>query len=186
MSKLELPPSEGLYPVPVVLVSCLDKTTQNSNIITIAWCGVVSSNPPQISVSVRPSRHSFKLIKDTGDFVVNVPTSDMVRAVDLCGIRSGNDVDKFKLCKFTKIPSVKVSSPMIKECPVNIECKLKNALNLGSHHMFIGEVLSIHVDKEITDGSAHIDFAKAKPFVYNHGEYWDMGKKIGFYGFSGK
>lgn len=186
MSKLELPPSEGLYPVPVVLVSCLDKSTEHSNVITIAWCGVVSSNPPQLSISIRPSRHSFKLIKDAGDFVVNVPTSDMVKSVDLCGIQSGNNVDKFSLCKFTKISSTKISSPMIKECPVNIECIVKNVLDLGSHHMFIGEVLSVHVDKEISDKSGRIDFTKTKPFVYNQGEYWDLDKKIGFHGFSGK
>lgn len=186
MSKLELPPSEGLYPVPVVLVSCRDKVSNNSNIITIAWCGVVCSNPPQLSVSIRPSRHSFKLIKDTGDFVVNIPTAGMLKEADMCGNLSGRSADKFKLCGFTAIPASKVSSPLIKECPVNIECKLKDVLDLGVHHMFIGEVVSVHVDESIADPSGKIDFAKAKPIVYVRGEYWDLGKKIGFYGFSGK
>lgn len=186
MPKLELPPSEALYPAPVVLVSCVDKHNQKANIITLAWCGVICSNPPLLSISIRPSRYSHKIIKEAGDFVINIPTKDMLKKTDLCGTRSGKDIDKFKLCSFSKIPSSKISSPMIKECPFNIECVLKEVLQLGSHDMFIGEVVAIHADSDITDDDGNIDYAKAKPFVYNQGEYWDLGKKIGYYGCSGK
>lgn len=181
--KKELPPSEALYPVPVVLVSCRDKSAKRTNIITIAWCGVVCSRPPMISVAIRPSRHSHRLIKDVGDFVVNIPSSEMVKKADLCGVVSGATEDKFSVCSFTEIPSIKVSSPAIKECPVNIECVLKNIIPLGSHEVFLAEVVALRADAEvIRDG--RIDFARAKPFVYNHGEYWDLGRKIGSYGFS--
>ena len=186
MPKIELPPSEALYPVPVVLVSCLDKKNKRSNIITIAWCGVVCSKPPLISVSIRPSRYSHKLIKETGDFVINIPTKDIIKKADLCGIRSGKEIDKFALCSFTEIPSSEISSPMIKECPVNIECKLKDVMKLGAHDMFVGEVVAVHADDYVTDGKNRIDFKKAKPFVYNQGEYWALGEKIGHYGFSGE
>lgn len=186
MSKLELPPKEALYPVPVTLVSCTGKQGKNDNIITIAWCGVVCSNPPMISVSIRPSRHSHKLISQTGDFVINIPTKSILDKADACGIHSGKDTDKFKMCSFTKVPSSKISSPMIKECPVNIECRLKEIVKLGAHDMFIGEVVMVHADKKIVGSGGGIDYKKAEPFVYNQGEYWDLGKKIGYYGCSGK
>ncbi len=186
MAKIEFPPSETLYPVPVVLVSSSDKNNEKSNIITIAWCGVVCSNPPLLSISIRPSRYSHRIIEDSGSFVVNIPTTDMLKKADLCGIRSGKDTDKFKACSFTKLPASKISSPMIEECPVNIECKLNQTLRLGSHDMFIGEILLVHVDNEITGKDGKIDYSKAKPFVYNQGEYWDLGKRVGFYGYSAK
>ncbi len=186
MSKLKVPPNEALYPVPVVLISCLNQETKKPNIITIAWCGVVCSKPPLLSVSIRPSRYSYKLIKDTGDFVVNIPSKNLAKKVDLCGIRSGKDIDKFKEFSLNPIPSSKIHSPMIKECPGNIECILRNVVSLGSHDMFIGEVVAFHVDEDITDGNGKIDYNKAGPFVYNHGEYWDLGKQIGYYGFSVK
>jgi flavin reductase (DIM6/NTAB) family NADH-FMN oxidoreductase RutF len=184
MKKLEMPPSEALYPVPVVLVSSLDKTTGKANIITIAWCGIVCSNPPLVSISIRPSRHSHKLIKETGDFVINIPTSLIVKKVDLCGIRSGKDIDKFRACSFSALPSRQVASPMIKECPVNIECKLKDIVSLGVHDMFIAEVVSVHADESVVGENGDIDYVKAMPLVFNQGEYWDLGKKIGTYGFS--
>lgn len=186
MKKLEMPPGEALYPVPVALVSSIDKTTKKANIITIAWCGIICSNPPLISVSIRPSRFSHKLISETKDFVINIPKSDMVTKVDLCGVRSGKDTDKFKACSFTAAPASKVASPMIKECPVNIECGLKDIVKLGAHDMFIGEVLAVHADESVIGENGDIDYGKAKPFVFNQGEYWDLGKKIGTYGFSAK
>lgn len=185
MSKLALPPSECLYPVPVVLVSCLDKKTKRANIITIAWCGVVCSSPPLLSISIRPSRYSHEIIKNTGDFVINIPSSDIVKKADICGIQSGKDTDKFTICGFTGIASSKISSPMIKECPVNIECTLKDIVRLGAHDMFIGEVVATHADEEVLTGG-RIDFKKAKPYVYNQGEYWDLNARIGSYGFSQK
>ena len=184
MQKKQFPPSEALYPAPVVLVSCGDR--KSSNIITIAWCGVVCSNPPLLSISIRPSRYSHKIIKDSGDFVINIPNEDLIKKADLCGIVSGRDKDKFQLCKFTGIPSSKISSPMIEECPVNIECKLKDIIPLGTHDMFIGEVLVFHVDESAMDEKGRIYYKRLKPVVYNQGEYWNLGKKIGNYGFSGK
>ena len=184
--KLQLPPSECLYPVPVVLVSCSNKNTKITNIITIAWCGVVCSVPPLLSISIRPSRYSHEIIRQAGNFVINIPSVSLVKSVDWCGIKSGRVTDKFKECGFTKIDSTKISSPMIKECPVNIECILKDIIKLGAHDMFIGEVVVIHADKDITAKGGRIDFKKAKPFVYNQGEYWDLGKPIGSYGYSGK
>ena len=185
MSKIELPQGEFSCPVPVVLVSCLDKDINKPNIITIAWCGVVCSNPPQLSISIRPSRYSHKLIKDSGNFAINIPTMEMIKKVDLCGVRSGKDTDKFELCGFTAMPSSKISSPIIEECPVNMECGLKEIVKLGSHDMFIGEVLALHADEEILkDGK--IDLRMTKPFVYDQGKYWNLGVQIGYYGFSSK
>jgi flavin reductase (DIM6/NTAB) family NADH-FMN oxidoreductase RutF len=184
MQKTQFPPSEALYPVPVVLVS--SGSGERFNIITIAWCGVVCSSPPLLSISIRPSRYSNKLIRDTGDFVINVPDETLLKKTDLCGIISGRDKDKFKLCNFTKTASSKISSPMIEECPVNIECKLKEVISLGAHDMFIGEVMASHADRSILDKDGHMDYARARPIVYNRGEYWNLGKKIGLYGVCGK
>lgn len=185
MSKIRLPPQvEALYPVPVVLVSSGDKG--NANIITIAWCGVVCSNPPLLSISIRPSRHSHKIISERKDFVINIPNEDLLEKTDICGMVSGSSIDKFKACVFTKIPSSEVSAPLIKECPVNIECKVIRDLSLGTHDLFIGRVVNVHADEEILDKKGNIDFKKAKAFVFNRGEYWSLGKKIGSYGFSAK
>jgi flavin reductase (DIM6/NTAB) family NADH-FMN oxidoreductase RutF len=186
MRKLEASPGEALYPVPVVLVSVLDREAGRANIITIAWCGIVASNPPQISISIRPSRHSHKLITVEREFVVNIPSKDILKETDLCGTISGKDTDKFKLCGFTPVKSSKIFSPMIKECPVNIECKLKDVIKLGSHDMFIGEVVAVHKDETISCADGKIDYGKAKPFVFNQGEYRDLGRKLGYYGFSSK
>jgi flavin reductase (DIM6/NTAB) family NADH-FMN oxidoreductase RutF len=184
MSKLELPPSEALYPVPVVLVSCQAQGT--ANIITIAWCGVVCSKPPILSISIRPSRYSHDMISRAGDFVINIPSKGLLKKVDLCGVVSGRDKNKFELCKFTKIRSSIVHSPMIKECSVNIECKLIKTLNLGTHDMFMGVVIKVHADKSVLDEKGRMDYSRAMPIVYNQGEYWSLGKKIGLYGFSVK
>lgn len=186
MAKLERSPSEALYPVPVVLVSCSDKSGQRHNIITIAWCGIVCSNPPLISVAIRPSRYSHKLITETGDFAINIPAKNILDKVDACGIASGKTIDKFKEFSLTALPAKKISSPLIKECRVNIECKLKDIFKLGTHDLFIGEVLIVHVDEEIISKNGSIDYKKAAPFVYNQGEYWGLGHIIGSYGFSSK
>lgn len=186
MSKRELPPSEALYPVPVVLVSCRDISKNNTNIITLAWCGVVCSKPPMLGVSIRPSRHTHKLIKETGDFVVNIPSVKILKEADMCGIRSGRDTDKFKAAYFTEERSAKISSPMISQCPVNIECVLKHTIKLGAHDLFIGEVVSVHADDDILQYNGSIDHDKTMPFVYVQGEYREVGGKIGYYGFSAK
>lgn len=184
MPKILFPPSEALYPTPLVLVSSIDRNKNKNNIITIAWCGVVCSRPPLLSISIRPSRYSHGLISEAGDFVVNIPTKDQLKKVDRCGIVSGKEIDKFSACSFTAEPSSKISSPAIRECPVNIECILKDTFRLGSHDMFIGEVVSVGVDEEVIGPNGRIDYKKARPFVYNQGEYWDLGERIGHYGFS--
>ena len=186
MPKLELPPSESLYPVPVVLVSCIDLNSNRPNIITIAWCGIVCSNPPLITISIRPSRYSHSLIANAKDFVINIPTCALLEKCDFCGMNSGKDVDKFKACSFTSAPSSKISSPMIKECPVNIECKLTSITALGAHDMFTGEVILVHADKDIINKNGRIDYSKTSPIVFNQGEYWSLGKQIGRYGLSAK
>lgn len=186
MPKTEVQPSGALYPVPVVLVSCLDREANRANIITVAWCGVAASVPPTISISIRPSRHSHKLIAQEREFVVNIPSSTMLDAVDLCGTVSGKDLDKASRCNFTMVNSSKISCPMVMECPANLECRLKDIVTLGSHDMFIAEVVATHFDEGILTTDGKIDFKKAKPFVLNHGEYWDLGRMIGSYGFSSK
>jgi flavin reductase (DIM6/NTAB) family NADH-FMN oxidoreductase RutF len=186
MKKSELSPCPALYPVPVALVSSIDKATGKINIITIAWCGNICSDPPMVSISIRPSRLSHSIISQTKDFVINIPTSDMARKVDLCGVKSGRDTDKFKACSLTPAASLKISSPAIKECPVNIECALKSVIKLGTHDMFIGEVLTVRADESIMGENGAIDYAKARPFTYNQGEYWDLGKNIGSHGFSSR
>ena len=182
MPKLELSPSEALYPVPVVLVSC--GTQDLANIITIAWCGVVCSEPPILTISIRPSRYSNKIIKETGDFVINIPTQNLLKETDICGTVSGHDKDKFDICGFTKSEPSIARAPMIKECPANIECKVNKILSLGTHDMFMGEVVKVHRDTSILNKEGNIDYSKATPIVYNQGEYWSLGKRIGRYGFS--
>ena len=186
MPKREFPPSEALYPVPVVLVSCIDKASKKTNIITLAWCGVVSSKPPMIGISIRPSRLSHRLIKETKDFVVNIPSVKILKETDLCGVVSGKDTDKFNACSFTKTASSKILSPLINECPVNIECILKNIIKLGAHDLFLGEVVAVHADEDVLKPGGSIDYRKALPFVYTQGEYREVGKKVGLYGFSKK
>jgi len=150
----------------------------------MVWSGC--STPPLIGISIRPSRYSHDLIKETGDFVVNIPSVDLMKKVDICGVVSGRNADKFKMAGLTQKPSSNVVSPAVNECPVNIECKLRDTIKLGSHDLFLGEVAAIHVDKDMMKKGGGIDCGKVKPFIYALGEYWDINKKIGFYGCSGK
>ncbi len=182
MPKLELSPSEALYPVPVVLVSCGSR--DRANIITIAWCGVACSKPPIVSISIRPSRYSNGIIRETCDFVINIPSRKLLKETDICGTVSGRDKDKFGLCGFTKSDPSIVKSPMIKECPTNIECKVTQILSLGTHDMFLGEVVKVHHETSILGKEGKANYFKAAPIVYNQGEYWSLGKRIGRYGFS--
>jgi len=178
MVKVERKPSELLYPCPVTLVTCVDKKGK-PNIIPLAWVGVACSDPPIIGIAIRPQRYSFGLIQDTREFVVNIPTVDILRETDYCGEVSGRDHDKFAETKLSPEPARRVKPPLIKECPVNLECVLQQVLDLGAHHLFLGQVVAVHVDKAILDEKERIDYAKARPFVYNHDEYWSLGKMIG-------
>lgn len=180
-----LAPSTILFPVPAVLVTVASGDGRD-NIITLAWVGTVNSEPPMVSISVRPSRHSHGLLEEAGEFVVNLPGAGMVRELDLCGMVSGRDEDKFSLCGFGKLPASRVGAPLIDRCPVNIECAVRNKLSLGSHDMYIGEILAVHVDEAVLDERGRIDFAKMRPVAFAAGEYRDLGAKLSTMGFSVK
>jgi flavin reductase (DIM6/NTAB) family NADH-FMN oxidoreductase RutF len=173
-----------IYPLPAVMVSC--GNAQNGyNIITLSWTGTICTDPPMCYISVRPTRHSYGIIKRTGEFVVNLTTKDLAYATDWCGVKSGKDYDKFKKMKLTPMEAKKVSAPLIKESPVNIECVVKEILELGSHHMFISEVVGINADNELYDEKSGVfRLYKANPICYSHGKYYETGRLIGKFGFS--
>ncbi len=185
MAKKEIKGDVALFPLPVVLVTCVDKKGK-PNIITLAWAGVVCSEPPMVSISIRPPRYSYSLIKESREFTVNIPTSDIMKETDICGTVSGRDTDKLALTKLTAEPAAHVKSPLIKECPVSLECKVKSTMLLGTHEIFLAEVVAVHIDESVMTAAGRIDYAKAKPFSYNWGEYWSIKEKIGHYGCSKK
>ena len=178
-------PGNMLYPLPAVMVSVTDGQG-NDNIITVAWTGTICTNPPMVYISVRPSRYSYEMLKKTGEFVINLTTEELVFATDYCGVRSGRDVDKFKEAPLTKEPAQFVKAPMIKESPVSIECRVTEVKELGSHHMFLAEVLAVHAQQEYIDNNNKFQLNKAKPIVYSHGEYLGTGKSLGTFGYSVK
>ena len=172
-----------LYPLPAVMVSC-QRPGEKPNIITVAWTGTVCSSPAMVSISVRPERYSYDIIKETGEFVINLTTEKLARATDFCGVRSGRDVDKFAQMQLTAGKSVHVEAPLIEESPVNIECRTVQILELGSHHMFVAEVLGVDVDDKYLDKNGKFQLNQAGLMVYSHGEYFGLGKKIGKFGYS--
>lgn len=183
MAKEFWKPGNMIYPLPVVMVSCKDRE-HPANIITVAWTGTICTNPSMAYISVKPERYSYNLIKNSKEFVINLTTKELVRAVDFCGVRSGRDMDKFKEMKLTKEIGKKVNAPLIKESPVNIECKLKEVIALGSHDMFIAEVVGVHVDQKFMNTNNKFELDKAEPIVYSHGEYFSLGKPLGSFGYS--
>jgi flavin reductase (DIM6/NTAB) family NADH-FMN oxidoreductase RutF len=183
MSKQMWKPGTLLYPVPAVMVSCRSSEGVN-NIITVAWTGIVCSDPAMLYVSIRPERFSYNMIKDTGSFVVNIPTRSLAYAVDFCGVRSGRDINKFEHLGLTPQKSNLVEVPAIGECPVNLECKVKNIISLGSHDMFIGEILCVNVEEKLLDKSGKLHLNKADLICYNHGEYRALADSLGHFGFS--
>ena len=183
MSKITFKPGNMLYPLPVVMVSVADKEGK-PNIITVARAGTVCTNPPMVSISVRPERYSHHIIKETGEFVINLTTKELAYATDFCGVRSGRDLDKFKEMKLTPLPSLEVKAPSIAESPVNIECRVVKCENLGSHDMFLAQVVAVRVDDKYMDEKGTFHLSNAKPIVYSHGEYYDMGEKLGKFGYS--
>ena len=185
MAKIQWKPGNMVYPLPAVMVSCADKSG-NSNIITISWTGTVCTNPPMAYISVRPERHSYQMIRETGEFVINLTTKDLAYATDFCGVRSGKDVDKFAEMKLTKEAASVVSAPMIGESPVNIECKVTEVKELGSHHMFLAEVVAVHVDDAYMNENNKFELGKAEPIAYSHGEYYQLGELLGTFGYSVK
>lgn len=184
MSKQVWKPGNMLYPLPAVMVSCGDKEG-NANIVTIAWTGTVCTNPAMLYISLRPERHSYQMIKETGEFVVNLTTKDLVYATDYCGVRSGRDVDKFKEMKLTKQKAEKLMyAPIIKESPVSIECKVVEIKELGTHHMFLAQVLAVDIDERYMDKSGKFRLNSADLMVYSHGEYFNLKEQLGTFGYS--
>ncbi len=184
MAKKSLDPSTLLYPVPTVLVSCGDMDTK-PNIITIGWTGIVCSDPPMVSISVRPHRHSAKILKEKREFVINIPTQDLLEKTDRCGVISGRDHDKFESVGLTAVKPAKVSAPLIAECPVNLECRVVDVKPLGAHDLYIAEIIAAHADENVLKGGK-IQVSKAMPIVYCpvNSEYWTLGEKAGEYAFT--
>lgn len=185
MAKEIWKPGNMLYPLPVVMVSVADRGG-NNNIITIGWVATVCTNPPMVSISVRPERYSYSILKDTGEFVINLTTKKLAYATDYCGVKSGRDVDKFKELNLTPVPASKVKAPLIAESPVNIECRVNRVIPLGSHDMFLADVLAVHADEQYMDEKRKFHLEKAEPIVYSHGTYFDCGEQIGTFGYSVK
>lgn len=183
MGKIAFKPGNMLYPLPAVMVSVADKAG-NSNIFTVAWTGTICTNPPMVSISVRPERHSYHMIKETGEFVLNLTTEQLAYATDYCGVKSGREVDKFMKLNLHKQASQKVKAPGILEAPVNIECKVRKIEELGSHHMFIADVVAVMVEDSYMDERNSFHLSKAKPLVYSHGKYFGLGKQLGSFGYS--
>lgn len=183
MAKISFKPGNMLYPLPVVMVSAADKKG-NSNIVTVAWAGTICTNPPMVSISVRPERYSHQMIEETGEFIINLTTKQLAYATDYCGVKSGRDVDKWKEMKLTAVMGTEVAVPYIAESPVNIECRVREVKRLGSHDMYLADVVHVQVDDAYMDEKNRFHLSKAQPIVYSHGEYYDLGKKIGTFGYS--
>ena len=184
MPKLVKKPFVALRPVPVVLVSC--GHGERANIITIAWTGILCSNPPHIGIGVRPGRHSHGLIQETGEFVVNVPGEGLLDEVEYCGFVSGRDADKFAARGLTPAPGSVLQTSVIAECAINIECRLAHTLPLGSHDLLVGEVVAVQLSEDVLDERGRVDNDKLKPILFTGDEYWGLGSLLGRYGFSRK
>lgn len=185
MSKELWKPGNMLYPLPVVMVSMADRDGK-FNIITIAWAGTVCTNPPMVSISVRPERYSYPILKETGEFVINLTTRELAFATDYCGVKSGRDVDKFQKLNLTPLKADLVKAPLIAESPVNIECKVNRIMPLGSHHMFLADVVAVHADEKYMDENHKFHLEQAEPIVYSHGAYLSCGEQLGTFGYSVK
>ena len=179
-------PGNMVYPLPAVMVSCADKEGHD-NIITIAWTGTICTNPAMLYISVRPTRYSYHLIRESGEFVVNLTTKDLVKATDWCGVRSGRDVDKWSEMHLTRgNAQTLIYAPIIEESPVNIECQVVKVEELGSHHMFLAEVTGVQVDDRFMQDNGKFALNKTGLLAYSHGEYFDLGKSLGTFGYSVK
>ena len=183
MGKQIWKPGNMLYPLPVVMVSLAGSAGQR-NIITVAWTGTICSDPAMVSISVRPERYSYKMLKETGEFVINLTTRKLVYAADYCGVKSGRDVDKFGRAHLTPLPASAVGAPMIGESPVNIECRVTEVKPLGSHDMFLAQVKAVHADEKYMDENGKFCLERAEPVVYSHGTYFTCGEAVGTFGYS--
>ena len=185
MGKQSWKPGNMLYPVPAVLITVADKQG-NANVFTVAWTGTVCSDPPMVSISVRPERYSHHMIEETQEFVINLTTSELAYATDYCGVKSGKDTDKIKDMKLKLLPAEQVKAPLIGESPVNIECKVTKTLRLGTHDMYLAQVVAVHADEAYMDKKGLFSLEQADPIAYSHGSYYTLGKKLGTFGYSVK
>ena len=184
MSKQVWKAGNMLYPLPAVMVSTADKSG-NTNILTIAWTGTVCTNPPMAYISVRPERYSYHMIEESGEFVINLTTEKLARAADFCGVRSGREVDKWEECGLTPGTAHSLKyAPCIEESPVNIECRVVKTEKLGSHHMFLAEVMAVRIDDSYMDERGKFELNRTGLLAYSHGEYLGLGKKLGTFGYS--
>ena len=173
-----------LYPLPAVMVSCANAAGEK-DIVTVAWAGTVCTNPPMLSISLRPERHSYHIVRESGEFVVNLVTARLQRACDWCGVRSGRDYDKWAECRLTPAPATTLElAPAIEESPVSIECRVRDVLELGSHHLFLADVTAVQVEDALLDERGRLDLARAGLTAYSHGEYFELGRRIGSFGYS--
>ena len=182
MGKVQWKPGTFIYPIPAVMVT--SGTMEKANIMTVAWTGILNTNPAMCYISVRPERYSYNMIKESGEFVINLTTEKLAYATDWCGVRSGKDYDKFKEMHLTKEAAKIVKAPLIKESPVSVECRVKEIVPLGSHDMFVAEVLSIDADEKYIDEKGAFDISKCDLIAYSNGGYYPLGEKIGKFGFS--
>lgn len=185
MAKQFWKPGNMLYPLPAVLISC-GEYGKEVNAFTVAWTGTICTNPAMVYISVRPERYSYNMIKESGEFVINLTTSKIAKAVDYCGVRSGRNEDKLKKTGLTCQAGNKVKAPIIEQSPVNIECKVREIKELGSHHMFIADVVGVDIDEEFMDKRGKFHLNKSDLLVYSHGEYYNLGKLKGTFGYSVK
>ena len=182
MSKIKWKGGALIAPVPPVMVSCGDM--EKSNIITVAWTGITNTVPPKTYISVRPSRHSYNMIKESGEFVINLTPTRLIKSADYCGMYTGAKVDKFKKCLLHKEEAQTVACPIIAECPMSLECKVTDVIAMGSHDMFLADIVAVNVDESLLDEKGRLDIARADLAAFAHGEYFALGKKIGKFGFS--
>lgn len=185
--KIERRPATALSPVPAVLVTVADGSGVSKgkgNLITIAWAGTVCSTPPMLSVAIRQSRYSHALIQEAREFVVNLPRAAQVEQVDLCGMLSGEETDKWQAAGLTALPAAHVAAPLVAECPVNMECRVRHQLTLGIHDLFIAEIVAVHYDEEILDSRGRVKASQLDPLAFVDGEYWSLKEKVGTYGFA--
>lgn len=173
-----------LYPLPAVMVSCANAAGEK-NIVTVAWAGTVCTNPPMLSISLRPERHSYGIIRESGEFVVNLVGARLARACDWCGVRSGRDFDKWAECGLTPAPASALElAPAIAEAPVSVECRVRDVLELGSHHLFLADVAAVQVEESLLDERGRLDLGRARLVAYSHGEYLELGRRLGSFGYS--
>lgn len=183
MAKREFKPGNMLYPLPAVMVSVASKEGER-NIFTVSWAGTICSDPPMVSISVRPGRHSYHMIEETGEFVINLTTKELAFATDYCGVVSGRDVDKFAKLGLTPLQGKVVKAPLIEESAVNIECRVKQKIALGTHDMFLADVVAVTVDEKYMNEKDSFDLQAADPIVYSHGGYYTLDKEVGRFGYS--